>query len=102
MIEAASIGGLFIILKGVTSAMSASGPKRTWACALHMSAFGGKADMVFQEIRFRGCHWGQSGHCFLQRTCPLMTQSGHEHLSRPRDFTVTMARPQPRGRYETA
>jgi peptidoglycan/LPS O-acetylase OafA/YrhL len=25
--------------------MSAFGPKRTWACALHMSAFGGKADI---------------------------------------------------------
>jgi len=24
--------------------MSAIGPKRTWASALHMSAFGGKAD----------------------------------------------------------
>jgi len=28
-------------------AMSASGPKQTWAVALHMSAFGGKADMAF-------------------------------------------------------
>jgi hypothetical protein len=26
--------------------MSASGPKRTWVSALHMSAFGGKADMT--------------------------------------------------------
>jgi hypothetical protein len=26
--------------------MSAYGPKRTWASAPHMSAFGGKADMV--------------------------------------------------------
>jgi hypothetical protein len=25
--------------------MSAFGPKETWASALHMSAFGGKADM---------------------------------------------------------
>src|SRR5262249_55711330 len=57
--------------------MSAFGPKRTWPRALHMSAFGGKADMIFQEIRFRGRYWEQSGHCFLQRTCPLMTQSGH-------------------------
>jgi len=31
--------------------MSAIGPKQTWASALHMSAFGGKADM--------GC--GQAG-----------------------------------------
>jgi len=27
--------------------MSAIGPKQTWACAVHMSAFGGKADMSF-------------------------------------------------------
>src|SRR5215467_11087504 len=27
--------------------MSAIGPKQTWARALHMSAFGGKADMTF-------------------------------------------------------
>ena len=26
--------------------MSAFGPKQTWALALHMSAFGGKADMA--------------------------------------------------------
>src|SRR5262249_35498151 len=29
----------------VTTLISASGPKQTWANALHMSAFGGKADM---------------------------------------------------------
>src|SRR5215831_6230607 len=28
--------------------MSAFGPKRTWALALHVSAFGGKADMTFR------------------------------------------------------
>ena len=27
--------------------MSAYDPKQTWAIALHMSAFGGKADMTF-------------------------------------------------------
>jgi hypothetical protein len=27
--------------------MSAFGPKQTWPSALHMSAFGGKADMAF-------------------------------------------------------
>src|SRR5262249_2787407 len=30
--------------------MSAFGPKRTWALALHMSAFGGKADIAFSGI----------------------------------------------------
>ena len=41
--------------------MSAIGTKRTCLVALHMSAFGGKADMPFL-------------HC----KCPLMTQSGHQ------------------------
>jgi hypothetical protein len=27
--------------------MSAIGPKQTWAIAMHMSAFGGKADITF-------------------------------------------------------
>ena len=30
----------------MSDAMSASGTKRTLACALHMSAFGGKADGI--------------------------------------------------------
>ena len=60
--EAASIGGLFRLT------MSAIGTKRTWASALHMSAFGGKADIALL-------------HC----KCPLMTQSGHRlsRVSRP-------------------
>jgi hypothetical protein len=32
--------------------MSASGPKQTWAGALHMSAFGGKADIKMQFATF--------------------------------------------------
>jgi hypothetical protein len=32
--------------------MSAFGPKRTQASALHMSAFGGNADMLFRESAF--------------------------------------------------
>ena len=44
--------------------MSAIGTKRTSAFALHMSAFGGKADNAFL-------------HCI----CPLMTQSGHSLTS---------------------
>ena len=31
----------------MTQAMSAIGTKRTWASALHMSAFGGRADMTY-------------------------------------------------------
>jgi len=31
----------------MSCAMSAFGPKRTWVSAPHMSAFGGKADMIF-------------------------------------------------------
>ena len=38
-------GGLFRI--ECHCEMSAIGTKRTSACALHMSAFGGKADMPF-------------------------------------------------------
>src|SRR5262245_4655906 len=45
--------------------MSAFGPKQTWAPALHMSAFGGKADMTVAEFRFRGRYLGQSGHRLL-------------------------------------
>ena len=30
--------------------MSAIGPKQTWASALHMSAFGGKADMTICDM----------------------------------------------------
>ena len=33
--------------------MSAIGPKQTWPSALHMSAFGGKADITSAGIRFR-------------------------------------------------
>jgi len=45
MKEALSVGSLFDF--EMDSAMSAFGPKRTWPSALHMSAFGGKADMMF-------------------------------------------------------
>ena len=43
--------------------MSAIGTKRTYRVALHMSAFGGKADMPF-----------------CTAYVPLMTQSGHLQL----------------------
>jgi hypothetical protein len=36
--------------------MSAIGPKRTWPSALHMSAFGGIADMTFCELRRTAAH----------------------------------------------
>jgi hypothetical protein len=36
----------------MNGAMSAIGPKQTWAVAPHMSAFGGKADVVVL-LRFR-------------------------------------------------
>ena len=49
--------------------MSAIGPKRTSVCALHMSAFGDKADMAFANVRnkqsliaMRYClRWGYEG-----------------------------------------
>src|SRR5262245_4543184 len=37
---------------------------------------GVKRTSAFAEIRFRGRYWGQNGHAFLHRICPLMTQSG--------------------------
>jgi hypothetical protein len=39
---------------------SASGPKQTQASAPNVSAFGGKADMIFAGIRFRGRYWGKA------------------------------------------
>jgi hypothetical protein len=33
--------------------LSAYGPKQTWMSALHMSAFGGKADMAFCSANVR-------------------------------------------------
>jgi hypothetical protein len=60
---------------------SAYGPKPTWAGALQMSAFGGKADMTVWGISFRGRYWGQSGRALLHCICPLMTQSGSLFIS---------------------
>src|SRR6185437_7208554 len=37
----------------ITDLMSAFGTKRTWACALQMSAIGGKADMPFCTANVR-------------------------------------------------
>ena len=37
----------------IAGVMSAIGTKRTWACALHMSAIGGKADMTFCTANVR-------------------------------------------------
>jgi len=47
----------------ITRQMSAFGPKRTSLVAPHMSAFGGKADII-------------QGKADIKK-CPLMTQSGH-------------------------
>ena len=44
------------------TAMSAIGTKRTYRAALHMSAFGGKADIDANMTK-----------------CPLMTKSGHRY-----------------------
>src|SRR5262245_22962906 len=43
--------------------MSAYGPKQTWKSALHMSAFGGKADIAF--LRW-GCLFMTNGHREVQ------------------------------------
>jgi hypothetical protein len=49
--------------------MSAYGPKRTSLVALHMSAFGGKADMTLSGNSLSRSLLG------LKRTCPLLTQA---------------------------
>jgi len=45
--------------------MSASGPKRTWARAVHMSAFGGEADMTRYEGRQSAKAFGRDFKLFL-------------------------------------
>ena len=55
--------------------MSAIGTKRTSASALHMSAFGGKADMPF-----------------CTAICLLLTQSGHRSVAqRPKNWVFPSA-----------
>src|SRR5262245_62075946 len=49
--------------------MSAFGPKRTCLVALHMSAFGGKADMTFRGSPLLRSE--QSGHAVLHCICLL-------------------------------
>jgi len=46
--------------------MSAIGPKRTWASAMHMSAFEGKADR-----KIHSAHWGHQFTCNTCRTSLL-------------------------------
>jgi hypothetical protein len=50
---------------------SAIGPKRTSLAAPHMSAFGGKADMIYCGIRFHGRCRGQSGHGLYKKVAAL-------------------------------
>src|SRR5262249_53376524 len=45
--------------------------------ALHMSAFGDKADMALCGNSLLRSLLGESGHGLVRCTCPLMTQSGH-------------------------
>ena len=59
--------------------MSAIGTKRTSACALHMSAFGGKADMTFCTAKC--LLMTQSGHSACASGCLLSGGSGHDFLT---------------------
>jgi hypothetical protein len=45
--------------------------------ALQVSAFRGKADMDFSDVRFCDRYWGLSGHALLRCLSLLLTQSGH-------------------------
>src|SRR5215475_2749287 len=60
--------------------MSAFGPKRTCASALHMSAFGCKADMTVCGSPLSRSLLGESGHGLVQCKYLLLTQSGHHGL----------------------
>src|SRR5215475_11139122 len=70
----------------MSNVMSAIGPKQTWVCALHMSAFRGKADIPVCESPLLQSLLGESGHDVLHRKCPLVTQSGHLSASGARVF----------------
>src|SRR5262249_4497320 len=63
--------------------MSAIGPKQTWAIALHMSAFGGKADMTFCGcLLFRsllGVKRTWAGAVHMSAFYPKRTWAGHQH-----------------------
>ena len=50
--------------------MSAIGTKRTWSSALHMSAFGGKADIIL----------GKSGHQEMSAYDPKRTLAVHRAM----------------------
>src|SRR5215467_6341876 len=67
-------------------AMSAIGPKRTWTTALHMSAFGGKADMTVCGNPLSRSLFGAKRTCLLalhmsafdpKRTSGTMVQLDH-------------------------
>jgi hypothetical protein len=46
-------------------------------CHCGFIAYEAEADPEMTGVRFRGRYSGQSGHRFLHRICPLMTQNGH-------------------------
>src|SRR5262245_22508405 len=59
--------------------MSAFGPKRTWASALQMSAFGGKADMTLTS---KCPAHGQGEHRQYPIDCPLLPWRESEDMPR--------------------
>jgi len=63
--------------------MSAIGTKQTWVSALHMSAFGGKADMM---IALQNDRLTQSQHPIPCCTRRRIDWRGHESHSLGREF----------------
>ena len=71
-------------------AMSAIGPKQTSVFALHMSAFGGKADMMFLRMSaFAVAIGGKADMRCMHCMSLLLTQSGHS-TSAMRALAATM------------
>ena len=78
--------------------MSAIGTKRTWRVALHMSAFGGKADMLWERnVRFSLT----SGHSPAEVICTPVPHADMSVLSRRSVYefpilkNLVTARPRP-------
>src|SRR5215510_5128953 len=71
------------LTNGATGLMSASSPWPTFASALHMSAFGGKADMTVCGSPLLRSLLGVKRTCCFALQCLLMTQSRHGTCFKP-------------------
>jgi hypothetical protein len=60
--------------------MSAIGPKRTWGSALHMSAFGGKADMEHSMLKCRVPSFSLGSHSAALRKILKRCRGGIQYV----------------------